>query len=367
MPKSRRRGQIIPKGPSTFLVRVHAGNHKYLSETVQGSSRDAEKVLTRLLRERDTSMGVLPPSQVTVGDFLDRWLDAKATEVAPKTHADYAALLRKHVRPRLGQLRLDKVTPMLLQDLISTLSKGGLGPRMVQYCATVLSQAFKCAVQWRLLPQSPAMYLKVPPQERKERRILTPEECRRLLSSTAGSPWHALWTILLSTGLRPHEALALRWEDITPDGRIVVARGLRQVAPGKYEVAETKTAGSKRSLWVPTEVLATLEGHRRAQDTISPWVFRNREGNPWDISKVRKAWYRDLKAAGLPRVTLYTARHSHLSHLVMATGSLKVAQERAGHSTIRITADTYTHLLDETRKGTAEVVQGVLWGSSENR
>lgn len=355
----RSRGQIIDKGNGTWLVRVHLGNRRYAGVTVKGNRRDAEEVLTMKLREKDTSNTVLP-QKLTVNEFFDRWLASKVPDVTPKTHQSYRDLLRLHVRPHIGTMRLDKVSPMLLQDVITRLA-GSLSPRMVQYTATVMGQAFKCAVQWRLLQQSPAQFLRLPRQERRETRILTPDEVRRFFAASGDSPWHPLWVVLLTTGLRPSEALALRWEDIDPAGNIRVVRGLRQTRPGHYEVGDLKTRGSRRTVMVPQEVLDVLAEHRRAQERISPWVFCNAAGNPWDLTRVRTAWYRDLKAAGLPRVTLYTARHTHLSHLVMVTGSLKLAQARAGHSSIRLTADTYTHLLQDTHRESAEAVRKTLF------
>ncbi len=356
---SRSRGQIIPKGEGVFLIRVHLGARKYLGVTVRGSKADAERMLTAKLREKDIGTAIAPAG-VTVNEFFDRWLLSKAPEIAPRTLQSYRDLLRLHVRPSIGAMKLEKVSPMLLQTTITGLSPQ-LSPRMVQYTATVVSQAFKCAVQWRLLNQSPAIYLRIPRQQRTEQAILTLGDVSKVFETSAGSPWHPLWVLLLTTGLRPQEALALQWADLEPQGVLRIQRALRQVSPGCYEVGDTKTRGSRRSLRVPQEVLEVLSAHRMAQTRLSPWVFCNREGHHWDLTKVRKAWYRALEAACVQKVKLYATRHTHLSHLVAATGSLKVAQERAGHSSIRLTADTYTHLLPESHGETAQVVQRLFF------
>ncbi|UOF81167.1 integrase [Caudoviricetes sp.] len=358
---SRSRGQIIEKATGTYLVRIHLGARKYRGVTVKGSRRDADQKLTALLREKDVHHAI-QPTKLTVHEYFDRWLTSKAPEIAPRTLQSYSDLLRLHIRPALGALRLEQVSPMLLQDVITDLSSK-LSPRMVQYTATVVAQAFKCAVQWRLLHQSPAVYLRLPRRIRTEQPILSADQVKHLFAQTLGSPWRPLWVLLLTTGLRPQELLALQWGDLTPDGTLRVQRALCQTTPGHYEVGETKTRGSRRALMVPGEVLTVLEAHRMVQTRLSPWIFSNREGTPWDISKVRKAWYRDLEAAGLPKVRLYATRHTHLSHLVMATGSLKVAQERAGHSSIRLTADTYTHLLKESHEETAGVVRRMFFSA----
>ena len=355
---ARSRGQIIPKGPGKFLVRVHLGARQYTSVTVTGSRGDADRKLTEMLREKDVQHSIRP-TKLTVNEYFDRWLTSKVPEIAPRTHQSYADLLRLHIRPAIGAIRLEQVSPMMLQTIITKLS-ATLSPRMVQYTATVVSQAFKCAVQWRLLHQSPALYLRLPKQRRTEFPILSADQVQTLFSGTAESPWGALWMLMLATGLRPQEALALQWADVDADGTLRVTKALTQVTPGHYEVGETKTRGSVRQMMVPLAVISRLEAHRLRQQRLSPWVFSNREGTPWDLTRVRKAWYADLKRCALPKVRLYDMRHTHASHLVPIIG-LKGASERLGHSSIRLTADRYTHTLADGLAQTSAAVERMFF------
>lgn len=359
----RSRGQLISKTPDTHLIRVHLGNRKYYSTTVHGSRREAEKVLTQKLREKDTSLLAGASSRMKVDPFLDQWLASKVPDLAARTHQAYTDLLRLHVRPTIGHLRLDQVSPLLLQQMVTDLSSR-LSPRMVQYVATVTSQALKCAVQWRLLPVSPAVYLRLPKREQHEQAILSPEDVKKLWEGTEGTYWNPMWVLALTTGMRPQEYLALQWGDI--EGNTVrVHRALVMTHPGHYEVGPVKTHRSRRALAVPDEVLAVLEAHRKVQRSVqkrlSPWVFCNARGNPWDMKPVRKAWKEALEAAGLPAIRLYSSRHTHLSHILLLTGNLKVVQERAGHSSIKLTGDTYSHLLEETNRETGELVGKLLF------
>lgn len=355
----RSRGQLISKSPDTHLIRVHLGHRKYYSVTVHGSRREAEKVLTQKLREKDTSL-IAPSSRLRVNEFFDQWLASKVPDLADRTHRAYTDILKLHVRPAIGHLKLEQVSPLALQQLITDLSKR-MSPRMVQYVATVTSQAFKCAVQWRLLTVSPALYLRLPKRETEEQAILTPDGVKALWKGAEGTYWYPMWVLALTTGMRPQEYLALQWGDIEKTGIIRVNRALVMTRPGHYEVGPLKTKRSRRALTVPDEVLSVLETHRKAQKRLSHWVFANTKGNPWDMKPVRKAWKDALAAAGLPPMRLYSSRHTHLSHILLVTGNLKVVQERAGHSSIRLTGDTYSHLLEETNRETGELVGKLLF------
>ncbi len=103
--------------------------------------------------------------------------------------------------------------------------------------------------------------------------------------------------------------------------------------------------------------MRTLKDHQRETGRIHGLVFANPKGNPWDLSRVRKAWKAALKRAKLPEFRLYDARHTHLSHLLAGGVDLKFVSERAGHSSIRLTADTYSHVLPETEEKIAGVVE----------
>ncbi len=138
---------------------------------------------------------------------------------------------------------------------------------------------------------------------------------------------------------------------------LTIQRALIEVKKGKYEVGPTKTDKSRRTIALPDTTLEALKAHRRETGRLHGLLFTNATGNTLDLSGVRKAWKAALKKAKLPEVRLYDTRHTHISHLLAGGVDLKFASERAGHSSIRLTADTYAHVLPETEEKIAGVVE----------
>ena len=134
-------GQIIKRGENVHLIRIYlgrgeGGKRSYLNRTVHGTKKDAQRELTKLLRERD--LGTLAqPSRTTLDDYLESWLGSVAkTRVRERTHRDYVWLLKKYVRPALGERRLDQLKALELQKLYGELSAQGLSSRTVRYAHT---------------------------------------------------------------------------------------------------------------------------------------------------------------------------------------------------------------------------------------
>jgi len=359
----RKRGQIIPRGDRKFLLRVYLGRvsrakRRYSSKTFVGTRRQAEKELTAMLRDLDTQTYV-EPSKQRIDDYLKKWLDSKQN-IGPKTRRDYSHLIEKHIIPKLGALKLHEVTGQRVQMCYQTLSEQGLSPRTVQYVHAVLRQTFEQACRWNLLLRNPCEYVTLPKRSRGEGKILTRKQVVKLLESTKGDLLHPLWMLLLTSGLRPQEALALKWGDL--DGNwLTVQRALVEVKKGKYEVGATKTNKSRRTIALPDTTVEALKAHRRETGRLHGLIFTNAAGNPLDLSSVRKAWKAALKKYKLPQVRLYDTRHTHISHLLAGGVDLKFASERAGHSSIRLTADTYAHVLPESEKKIAGVVENLYF------
>ncbi|MCZ2153792.1 MAG: hypothetical protein LC114_07820 [Bryobacterales bacterium] len=131
-------GQIINKCAGTWLVRIFlgrdaSGKRRYLSKTIHGNKRDAERFLASTLRDRDLGLAI-SESKVSLSEFLERWLTEVAkTKVTEKTYAGYRACIEKYVNPRIGDRALSKVSGLDVQALYNAMREAGLSPRTVQY------------------------------------------------------------------------------------------------------------------------------------------------------------------------------------------------------------------------------------------
>ncbi len=370
----RRRGQIVPKGDGRFMIRFFVGrktdgSRNYSSRTIHGNFRKAQQELTKVLREIDTRTFV-EPSRQTLAEYLSKWLDTTVNlSVAERTYEDYRTRLTRDVVPVLGSIRLDRISLQDVQQLYSTLSSRGLSPRTVRYTHGILKQALEKAVIGGILFRNPAHHAVLPKLQRNEMKILSPQQVNRFLVVTERSPLHALWSVLLLGGLRPSEALALRWSDLEGN-RLQVTRALKKGKRDSYSIGSPKTARSRRAVFLPEATLRSLREHRSQQAAQilaagstferNDLLFPNLIGRPMDLSKARRCFKRALKEAGLPQVRLYDCRHSHATLLISGGENVKVVAERLGHTTVSMTLDTYSHVLPDMQQAAAERIDRMM-------
>jgi integrase len=150
---ARKVGQIIARGDRRWLIRVYLGrDHKtekrnYHNRTIHGSMREAQAYLTRKLRERDLGRD-LEGAKITLNEYLDRWLEtAVRARVRQKTFQDYQGLLRRYVRPILGDRVLAGLRPLDLQTIYQQMTERSLSARTVHYAHVVVKSAMQQAVR----------------------------------------------------------------------------------------------------------------------------------------------------------------------------------------------------------------------------
>ena len=166
-----------------------------------------------------------PVARLTLNAFLDQWL-AGLHDVGGRTREDYENIARRYLRPLLvGATRSTSSHTDTIREMLATLARPeaeggrGLAPRTVQYVHAVLRLALGQAVADKKLPMNPAVGKRmVPARVRREmQRVVGRASERSYSTATRDDPHHALWAVLLLTGLRPSEALALRWTDVNLD------------------------------------------------------------------------------------------------------------------------------------------------------
>lgn len=165
------RGNIQQRGSKNWRIKVYVGRDdtgrkRYVHQTVNGTRKDAERELSRLLVAVDEGRVAAGPS-LSFDDLLDRWLAVKRQAVEPSTMQNYEWVARKYIRPALGSRRVASLRALDLDMLYSALSSQGLSPRTVRICHTVLRQSLEQARRWGLFSRRRAPG---GPRRRRERR-----------------------------------------------------------------------------------------------------------------------------------------------------------------------------------------------------
>jgi integrase len=372
-------GQLIKRGDK-WLIRIYlgevAGKRRYWNKTVHGGKRHAEKVLSKELAARDRGE-LAVRSRETLDGFLDAWLEG--LNVRPQTAAAYAYALKQYVRPHLGAVRVRDVSALEIAALYGRLAKQGLSPRTVRSVHEVLKNALEGAVDAKLLTANPAgtrtVRKAIPQRVRTERAVVGDDVLSAFLDAADADEYTVYWLLLLFGGLRPSEALGLRWADLVGD-RVQIRRVLvdRTGPAEELRFGEPKSETSRRSVTLPPVVLDALKEHRRVQVAArlkagAEWqdgdlILCDDHGVPLRQGALRRRFARLLKDADLPAMRVYDLRHSCASLLLAAGKSLKVVSERLGHSGIALTADTYSHVSPGMQEQAADALQRLADGGN---
>ncbi len=398
------RGQIEKRSEGVYRIRWFrgrdaAGKREYGSRTIHGTKRDAQSALREILRREEQGVAVVSRGE-TLDAFLDRWLaEAAPMKRRATTVTHYREVLARYVRPYLGLKRLDRLSVVDVQAMIGALGCEGrpvtgeskrvdrrgrrpaarpLSPQTIRYANAVLSAALGQAVRWRLIPANPTRDVELPRRaSTRTMRALAPEECAAFLRAATGHRLEALLVLLIGTGLRPGEALGLRWNDLDLDrGTLRVERTLGRRQKGEaWRFEEPKTAGSRRTMPLPASVTRALVAHRKAQAAERlqagatylsdlDLVFATSIGAPLDERKVVNRVFKPLLAtAELPEtVRLYDLRHTAATLMLASGAQVRTVADRLGHASAKMTLDVYAHVLQPQRDDLTASMEAALFG-----
>lgn len=365
--------------------------HKHSRPELRPGSRECDEAranLRELLRLRDAGA---PPNahRLTLAEYLQRWLVDVRPSLAPATWRKHESIARVHLAPRLGHRLLSELSVGDVRRYLSNAARaetmaGGLradrpaslAGQTVRHHRATLRRALADAVRDGLTVRNVAALAEAPKLGQRERTVLTAAQARAFVDGTRDDRLHALWVLLLTTGIREAEALGLTWDAI--EGNAVTVRHTLQRCDGRcdqhdclnrWQLREPKTVKSRRSVPLPPMTVTALETHRRRQleeqaargELGRPWlVFTTPRGLPIHGSNLLPAWYAALARLGLPRVTIHDARHSAATILFAAGVPLPVISDMLGHSTIRVTSDLYRHRVPELSRDAAERMERAL-------
>ncbi|MFE6611582.1 tyrosine-type recombinase/integrase [Amycolatopsis sp. NPDC057786] len=361
--------------------------------------------------------GIVDARQVpTVGEWLTTWFAGRRKKLRGTTQLSYSSHIRLWLIPHLGHYRLDELTVVHISRMFDAMAerndailaakasddpdirKSVHGMRtlsdatMQRYRAT-LRTALNAAIRDPRLPITfnPASYVELPSgrrpkallwtPERVERwrrtgqkpsrvMVWTPEQTGRFLDHAVDHPYYVLLHLIAYRGLRRGEACGLPWWDVDLARQsITITAALVQIG-WRAEFGEPKSEASGRVIAIDTATTDVLATHKQRQANLQAaagdaWienglVCTEPDGKPLQPSHLSDAFHAIADAAGLPPIRLHDLRHGAATLMIAAGADLKQVQELLGHSSIAITADTYTHVLPELARETAEAAASII-------
>ena len=400
----------VRRKPNGWEARVYVGLEggkkkfatKYFADSVYGGKDKAEKAARKweaeIARQVETASYV-PPARKTVAEFLDEWLEKDAKpNVKPRTYDRYEEIVKVHIKPAIGDVRLDKLTPHHVATLLAQKREQGLAARTCLHIYRVLHRALQVAVLWGLVGRNACDAVRPPRAEEQPPVGLTPEQVEALLEAARyveekrpdGSVeqrpnrLYPLFLTAVHTGMRQGELLALRWEDVDLDAGVALVRQALEKS-GRKPVFTTPKNRKPRVVPLSPEVVEALKGLRVEQEIERAFfgadyedhglVFCQPNGRPWDghsltrwhlkrlVKKVNdKAKELEEKARAeqvplkekpvrLPEnLRFHDLRHTFVSRALQAGANPRAVSEIAGHHDPGFTLRQYAHALPQDTK-----------------
>ena len=332
---------------------------------VSGKTREeVRKKLTKAMADRDGGL-VFNDENATVGEFLDKWLsDCVRGSVQKSTFDRDSYLVRVHIKPALGKMKLRSLSPVHVQGFYRDRLDAGLSASTVNKIHTVLHKALSQAVRWSLIPRNVTEVFKAPRPVLQEMHPLFPEEIGCLLEAARGDRLEALYILAVTTGMRRGELLGLKWSDLDlKNASVSIRRALTRTNNGKrVAIGELKNRKSHRTIRLTDRAVEAIKTHRKRGLVEGPrLVFTTETGSPINPSNLRQRSFTPLlKKAGLPHIRFHDLRHTCATLLLSQNTHPKFVQELLGHATIAITLDTYSHVVPSMGNHTARAMEDAL-------
>jgi integrase len=357
-------------------------------QRISGKTRAEVLAKAEQLKAKRSQGLDLDAKQPTIEQFSEVWLrDVVKRTRRASTHASYQQMFDLYINPRIGKIRLDKLTAARVQGWVNMLVDAGHSPSTVRNAYLRLSGMLDVAVRYRLISANPAKDVDLPQLTRDRARVLPLPEARALLKAADGtidrrktyttrngrtkklpklSTRYALvYHLLLALGLRRGEGLGLSWDDLDWEAGTMQIRHQVQAINTKVVISEyTKTDAGRRTLPVPPALLARLWAHwlnqQEERALMEPgWnerglVFVTENGTPVSPSNLARHYRMLLTCAGQAPLRLHDLRHTCATLLGERTSD-RVIAAILGHTPGTITA----HYAKATLAAMREALEGL--------
>lgn len=351
-------------------------------ETITGTKAQAEARLTAIQHAQNVGT-YIEPTELTLADWLTSWLRdyVKPPNASHRTHETVRALIRDHIIPGIGDVKLHKLSAGDLQRfLVSLLVKPcsihgkPLAFASVRRIRSVLSGALKQAIHDKKLLTDPCVGVKITnpgkTQKAQDMTVLTERQLSELLRRSKGTNIEIEVLIAATTGMRLGEVLGLRWDDLDWEKRTIrIDEALEVSQDYGRSLKAPKSTASRRVIDLPPSVVEPLRRHQIEQmklrtekggawneaGLVCPWKRRLRgrkgsaanDGGLQSVSRVSHDFsnFMAAKCPDLPQITYHGLRHTFASLMIHQGASYTEVSRMLGHASPVVTLDIYSHAI----------------------
>ncbi len=367
--RAQNEGSIYKRKDGSWCAQVTVSGRRLTKYSK--SQRECREWMKLTLAQIDSGI-TFSGANVSLAEYLEQWLQTVSPSVRPNTVFHYGQVVRMHIVPILGEIRLKDLRPDHIQGLYNRKSADGMSPRMVRLMHAILHRALNQALHMDLIPRNPTQATIKPKIPRKEMLTLTDSQVQTFLLAARGTRFEMIYLLALTTGLRAGELLGLRWTDLDwVSCRLQVKRQLQRLFGGQGLVfSEPKSSAGRRVIVLGRYTLEKLREHYNTQQLARQFagdrwqendlIFTSTIGTPLDLRNVYREYKGILKQASLPDLRFHDLRHTAATLMLQQGIHPKVVQERLGHSQISLTLDTYSHVLPSMQEDAAQKLDDLV-------
>lgn len=366
------------------------GNRKRIYREFIGTKKQAEREEARLYSEAKRGF-VADPGKLTVEELLTRWFNTKKEKLARKTALRYDGIIKDHLVPGLGTIRVSKLSAMHIDEFLTKeRTEGrkdkkkkalgtGLSESSLKQAYNILHSALEKAIDWDLLNVNPCRKVEKPKLKPSQVKILETTQVLPMLEALRGQYIFMPAYISIFTGMRLGEILALTWNDVDlTKGLIYVSVSSDQVKADDPTYKDPKTRKGKRAIAITKRFVKELKEQKKQlakmkleaggeikaggkweeHDLVCPrW---DEPGKPINPPSFSGRFSEVMEELGY-KITFHGLRHTHASLLIQAKEQPKVISDRLGHTNIGVTMDTYGHLMPGAQEEAATKLDALLF------
>lgn len=352
----------------------------YIRKTIYGKTqKELDRRAMEISRQLNNGIQVWD-NGLLFEELSDIWFNQYNPDASEHWKYKTEAVIRLHLNPYIGQMKIRDLRQIHLQTIISSLAKKGYATGTLKGIKQTAVRIMKVAVGSDLIMRNPFQEVKVPMKEQEHRRALTEKEIVLIINTWRGHKFGPLAMIMLFTGLRRGEALALNWEDIDFKSRMIKVTKSVQTLKGVTKLKAPKTKTSIREVPIPNMLFSMLMELRKQKGLITA----DQNGNIYSSSAYESEWLSYLnylnecagghngKGTNVPRVqvidhiTAHMLRHTYATMLFDANVDVKSAQRFLGHADVEMTLSVYTHLTKYKEDNAIEALNTHLDEMSKN-
>ncbi|MDR3561222.1 MAG: site-specific integrase [Negativicutes bacterium] len=367
------RGSLIKNHGKYFLV-VDVGidpetkkrKQKWIN-TGTNNKKAAEDLMPSLMQQIVTGQYIEPTDQ-TVKEYLDEWLEVAKGKVRPGTYDTYVWSVNSICKV-IGLIELKKLRPMDIQKYYQKKLSQGLSPTSVRYHHRVLFMAYRQAVKWQLIQHNPCEAVDPPKKAEFEAPILDAEQVLKMLDHFRLTVYYLPILMAISTGMRRGEVCGLRWEDVDIEKKMLTIKNTLETRDKKPSLGPVKTKKSQRKVRIPSDLLALLkrekvryaENKLRNGETFNDlgYVWCWEDGRSRSPDHLTHKFQEGMAEAELPVIRFHDLRHTFATLMLQEGIDLKTISEQLGHATQYFTSDVYGHVTDPMRNKVSATVDRI--------